>query len=149
MRAVVQRVDYARVLVNKSVVGQIEGGLLVFVGIEASDNEQDLMYISDKITNLRIFPDAEGKMNLSVLDVKGQVLIVSQFTLYGDCRRGRRPSFTEAASPEFARLYYEKLIRMVRSKGVHVENGVFQAHMEVELKNNGPVTILLDSSRLF
>lgn len=149
MRAVVQRVSFARVTVEGNTIGQIDHGLLVLLGVGQGDGEEDVKYIADKVANLRIFADPDGKFNLSVQDVKGKVLAVSQFTLYGDCRKGRRPSFTEAAPPEMANKLYEKFIEAVAAYGIPVERGQFQAHMVVELANDGPVTMLLDSKRLF
>ena len=149
MRAVVQRVNEAKVIVGEKVVGAIGRGLLVFVGVGKSDTERDCEWLAEKVSGLRIFEDEEGKMNLSVKDVGGEVLVVSQFTLYGDCRRGRRPSFTEAAPPEEGRELYEKFINLLEKKGLRVEKGIFRAHMYVHLINDGPVTLLLDSSRLF
>ena len=149
MRAVVQRVSSARVRVDRRIVGEIGAGLLVFAGVEHVDGPEDVKYIAGKIRDLRIFDDAAGKMNLSVVDTAGGVLIVSQFTLCGDCRRGRRPSFDEAAAPDLARPVYETLVGDLRASNLKVETGEFQAHMHVELVNDGPVTILLDSQRRF
>ncbi|HPY36886.1 MAG TPA: D-aminoacyl-tRNA deacylase [Clostridia bacterium] len=148
MRAVVQRVKDAKVTTQGRTVGSIDHGLLVFLGIEENDCQTDLQYICDKITGLRIFEDAEGKMNRSVVDVGGSVLLISQFTLCGDVRKGRRPSFITAARPETAVLLYEQGIEMLR-KIVKVETGEFQAIMDVTLTNDGPVTILIDSKRTF
>ncbi|MCS7241925.1 D-aminoacyl-tRNA deacylase [Candidatus Caldatribacterium sp.] len=145
MRAVVQRVRKASVSVDGKIVGAIDRGLLVFLGVGKDDDEKDLEFMVWKIPRLRIFEDGEGKMNLSVLDVGGAILCVSQFTLYGDCRRGLRPSFDEAAPPDMARYYYEELIRRLRNEGVPVVSGIFGAFMAVELVNDGPVTILLES----
>ena len=150
MRAVVQRVSRASVTVDTRVTGQIERGLLVFLGAGAGDGPADLQYIVDKIVNLRIFPDDAGKMNRSVLDIAGGVLVVSQFTLYGDARQGRRPAFTGALEPAAARALYEQSLTAIRSAGVAtVEAGEFAADMKVDLLNDGPVTILLDSRKLF
>jgi len=150
MRAVVQRVSRARVTIDEREVGAIEEGLLVLVGAGEGDTETDLDYIVEKIVNLRIFADAEGKMNRSVLDVVGGVLLVSQFTLYGDARKGRRPAFVGALEPTRARQLYEMAIDRVKAAGVtEVASGVFAADMQVELVNDGPVTILLDSRKLF
>ena len=149
MRAVVQRVKHAHVIVQNEKVGQIEKGLLVFLGVEKGDNESDLNYIVDKVAGLRIFEDEGGKMNLSVQDVGGSILAVSQFTLYGDCRKGRRPSFIQAAEPDVAKRYYDLFIQRIDEKGIPVAQGVFQAMMEVSLINDGPVTILLDSKNYF
>ncbi|MDO4528554.1 MAG: D-aminoacyl-tRNA deacylase [bacterium] len=144
MRAVVQRVDRADVTVDNQVSGSIKKGLLVLLGVADGDTEKDLQYMVDKVTGLRIFEDDADKMNLSVKDVG-----VSQFTLCGDARKGKRPSFDKAAKPELANAYYEKFVEMCRAQGLHVETGVFRAHMLVGLVNNGPVTILLDSTKLF
>jgi D-tyrosyl-tRNA(Tyr) deacylase len=149
MRAVIQRVSQARVKVDEKITGQIEKGLLVYLGVEDKDGDNDLSYIVDKIANIRIFQDGQGKMNLSVKDVGGSILMVSQFTLCGDCRKGRRPSFSTAASLDEARKYYEKSVESLRNLGFHVETGIFQADMKVESVNDGPVTILLDSRKLF
>ena len=148
MRAVVQRVTSARVTVKGRETGSIEKGLLVFLGIEEADGEQDIQYICDKVANLRIFEDEQGKMNRSVTDIGGSVLLVSQFTLYGDARHGRRPSFSSAARPETAIPLYERTIALLRET-LPVQTGEFQAMMEVSLVNDGPVTILLDSKRNF
>ncbi len=149
MRAVVQRVLNASVTVDNQVVGQIGHGLLVLLGVDEQDTEADIQYTAEKIIGLRIFNDEENKFNLSLEDVKGEMLVVSQFTLHGDCRRGRRPSFSTAARPEKAVLYYEKFVELVRSKGIHVGTGVFAAHMLISLVNDGPVTILVDSKKVF
>lgn len=149
MRAVVQRVDRAGVTVDGASVGSVQRGLMVLLGVAEGDTDKDLAYMADKITGLRIFEDEAGKMNLSVKDIGGEILLVSQFTLCGDCRKGKRPSFDKAARPDVANSYYERLVEMCRSQGIHVETGVFRAHMLVELVNNGPVTILLDSTKLF
>jgi len=147
MRAVVQRVTSARVRVGDRIVGEIARGLLVFAGVEKGDGPSDIAYIAGKINDLRIFEDAGGKMNLSLGEAGGSALVVSQFTLCGDCRRGRRPSFDDAESPAAAKPLYEALLNALRQLRVHVEMGEFQAHMDVELTNDGPVTILLDSRR--
>src|SRR5258705_1539300 len=147
MRAVIQRVSSARVRVGRRIVGKIGSGLLVLAGVEQDDGAADVEYIAAKIQNLRIFEDAEGKMNLSVADTSGAVLVVSQFTLCGDCRKGRRPSFDAAAAPPVAKPIFEDLVRVLRTANRHVETGEFGAHMQVQLMNNGPVTILLDSRR--
>jgi len=150
MRAVVQRVKRASVTVDTRVTGAIERGLLVFLGAGHGDGPTDLAYLVDKITNLRIFPDDAGKMNRSVLDVGGAVLVVSQFTLYGDVRQGRRPAFTSALEPVAARALYEQSLDALRTAGVaQVAAGEFGADMAVDLLNDGPVTILLDSRKLF
>ena len=149
MRAVVQRVSRASVTVESRVVGQISEGLLVLLGVGHADNEAAADYLAEKIAGLRVFEDEGGKMNLSVMDVKGAVLLVSQFTLYGDVRRGKRPSFDAAASPEQARTLYEYMVARLRALGLTCETGVFQTMMQVELVNDGPVTILLDSEKGF
>lgn len=149
MRAVVQRVSHARVVVEGRVTGKIGVGLVVLVGVGRADTPETAALMAEKIVNLRIFNDNHGKMNRSLLDVGGAILAVSQFTLYGDARGGRRPSFIRAAPPEQGKLLYEEFVRAVAALGVRVETGVFQAHMSVELTNNGPVTILLDSDKLF
>jgi D-tyrosyl-tRNA(Tyr) deacylase len=149
MRAVVQRVSQCRVLVEQKAAGQIDGGLLVLLGVARDDNESAADYLADKILGLRIFEDAEGKMNLSVQDSGGSLLVVSQFTLYGDVRRGKRPSFDSAARPEDAKRLYEYFVGRIRASGLRCETGIFQAMMEVELVNQGPVTILLDSQKTF
>jgi D-aminoacyl-tRNA deacylase len=149
MRAVVQRVSHARVTVEDKVVGEIEAGLLVLLGVAKTDVEADAVYLAEKICGLRIFEDDQGKMNRSVQDAAGSVLAVSQFTLFGDVRRGKRPSFDDAASPEQAKQLYEFFVGKIRSAGLHCETGQFQAMMKVELANEGPVTILLDSGKAF
>ena len=149
MRAVVQRVDKADVTGDGQVTGSVKKGLLVLLGVADGDTEKDLQYMVDKVTGLRIFEDDADKMNLSVKDVGGELLVVSQFTLCGDARKGKRPSFDKAAKPELANAYYEKFVEMCRAQCLHVETGVFRAHMLVGLVNNGPVTILLDSTKLF
>ena len=149
MRAVVQRVKSAEVRVNARTVGQIRAGLLVFQGVGHGDDETDLQYLLDKILNLRIFEDEQGKMNRSLLDTGGQLLVVSQFTLYGDCRKGRRPSFTASAPPELAENLYNEFVARARALGVETETGTFAAMMDVELVNDGPVTLLLDSTKTF
>jgi D-aminoacyl-tRNA deacylase len=150
MRAVVQRVSRASVTVDARVTGSIDRGLLVFLGAGAGDDATDLKYIVDKVTNLRIFPDENDKMNRSVLDVGGGVLVVSQFTLYGDARQGRRPAFTGALEPVAAKALYVQSLDALRAAGViRVEAGEFAADMKVDLLNDGPVTILLDSRKLF
>ena len=149
MRAVIQRVTRAQVTVNGEIAGQIARGLLVLLGVSQTDTRADADYLADKITGLRIFEDPNGKMNLSVADTGGAVLIVSQFTLFGDVRRGKRPSFDDAAPPEPARALYEYFVERLRAAGLRCETGRFQEHMQVELVNDGPVTILLDSTKLF
>ena len=149
MRAVIQRVREAQVLVDGKTVGEIGQGLLVFLGIAGADKEEDADYLLSKILHLRIFKDSEGKFNLSLRDTKGSLLVVSQFTLLGDCRKGRRPSFTDAALPEKARGLYDYFIASVDEQGVPVASGEFQAMMDVHLINDGPVTMLLDSKKTF
>jgi D-tyrosyl-tRNA(Tyr) deacylase len=149
MRALVQRVSRASVTVNATLTGQIATGLLVLLGVGQEDQESDADYLAEKIVGLRIFEDEQEKMNRSVVDVSGAILAVSQFTLYGDVRRGKRPSFDAAARPERARELYEYFVTRVRGLGVRCETGVFQAMMEVELVNSGPVTILIDSRKEF
>ena len=145
MRAVIQRVKSAEVRVDGRVSGRIGKGLLVFVGMARGDGEEDLTYLTTKLPDLRIFEDDSGKFNLSLRDVKGELLIVSQFTLYGDCRKGRRPSFTEAEDPALARDLYDRFISRLKDQNIPVQTGEFQAKMEVHLVNDGPVTLLLDS----
>lgn len=147
MRAVVQRVKRCSVEVDGKIVGSIGKGLLVLLGIKNDDSKRDIEYIKDKILNLRIFEDDRSKMNLSLKDVSGQIMIVSQFTLYGDCRKGRRPSFIKAASPETAQGIYIDFVEEIKSTGIHVQQGVFQAHMDISIVNEGPVTIILDSEK--
>lgn len=149
MRAVVQRARYGRVTVDGQVISEIGPGLVVLLGVGKEDAEDDARYLAEKIANLRIFPDQEGKLNLSVRDTGGSVLLVSQFTLYGDCRKGRRPSFTDAAPPEQALALYQRVKALLEDQGINVATGQFQAEMLVELANDGPVTMLLDSKRLF
>ena len=151
MRAVVQRVTRARVTVDSRVKGEIQTGMLILLGVGRDDTVESAHYLAEKIANLRIFADrgagGEGKMNRSLMNIGGSALVVSQFTLYGDTRGGRRPSYLQAAPPEDANRLYEEFVRRLRSTGIPVETGVFQAHMEVELVNDGPVTILLDSEK--
>jgi D-tyrosyl-tRNA(Tyr) deacylase len=149
MRSVVQRVDRVRVLIGDKRISEIGKGLLVLLGIEQGDRKNDADYLSDKIMNLRIFEDENGKMNLSLLDIRGEMLVVSQFTLLGDCRKGRRPSFTGAENPDRARLLYDYFIQKTKAIIGNVVHGEFQAMMSIELVNNGPVTMLLDSRRSF
>lgn len=149
MRAVVQRVSSSKVSVDGEVVGKINLGVNVLVGISKEDSVEDLKYIKDKIINLRIFEDENDKMNHSLLDVKGDILAISQFTLYGDCRKGRRPNFMNAKGGEEAKILYDKFIDMLKETGLKVETGEFGAHMQVDIQNDGPVTILLDSFKQF
>ena len=146
MKLVIQRVREARVIVDGRTSGAIVGGLLVFIGIARSDTQKDVEYLVEKLLGLRIFPDQDGKMNRDVREVGGSLLLVSQFTLYGDCRRGRRPSFDQAATPDYAAELYNYFLELARKGPVPVETGVFQASMQVHLVNDGPVTILLDSA---
>jgi len=149
MRAVIQRVKSASVKVNDNVIGSIAQGILLLLGIEDSDEEKDLEYMCDKVPNLRIFEDENGKMNKSLLDVGGSILVISQFTLLGDARKGRRPSFIAAAQPDKAIPMYEKYITEMKKKNIFTQSGEFGADMKVELINDGPVTILLDSKKVF
>lgn len=149
MRAVVQRVTHAEVEIANRLTGTIDEGLLVLVGIHREDSSRDITWMADKLVNLRIFEDSEGLMNLSLLDTGGAMLIVSQFTLLGDCRKGRRPSWSSAAPPEVANALYQELVEVVNSYGVQTATGEFQAMMEVSLVNSGPVTLLLDSHKNF
>ena len=145
MKAILQRVKRASVTVDGQIVGQIGPGILVLLGVEQGDSEQDARQLADKTVDLRIFDDAQGKMNLSLADVRGSLLVVSQFTLLGDCRKGRRPSFIAAAPPELAEKLYETFIAAAGIRGIPVATGKFRAMMEVELVNDGPVTLILDS----
>lgn len=145
MRAVVQRVKNSSVTVDKIVVGEIGVGLMVLLGVEKEDSTKDADYLSDKISNLRIFQDENNKMNLSLLDIKGEMLVVSQFTLMGNCRKGRRPSFIQAATPDTADGLYKHFVEKVREKGTRVQTGQFQKMMDVSLVNDGPVTLILES----
>ena len=149
MRVVIQRVEEAKVEVDGRIVGAIERGLLVYLGVGEGDTEKDGQFIADKLVNLRIFADEAGKMNRSVLDVGGGILLISNFTLHGDCRKGRRPGFDAAAEPTLAELLYDKVGEMIAQQGVVVSKGSFGAYMQVTSLNDGPVTFLLDSSRLF
>lgn len=149
MRAIVQRVKRGRVTVNDHEVGLINKGLVILLGVGKEDDLSHTQYLVEKITNLRIFEDDSGKMNLSLLDIKGEALVVSQFTIYGDCRKGRRPSFSEAAPPEKAEELYETFSRLMQEKGIKVEQGQFQVMMVVEIINDGPVTFMLDSNKKF
>lgn len=149
MRAVIQRVTSSKVEVDGAIVGQINKGFNVLLGISREDTEEDLRYIKDKLINLRVFEDENDKMNLSLLDVSGEVLLISQFTLYGDCRKGRRPNFMNALGGEEAKVLYEKFVTMIKETGLKVETGTFGAHMKVDIQNDGPVTVLLDSKKNF
>ncbi len=149
MRAVVQRVSEASVSVDSKIVGEIDKGLVVLLGIGGDDTFKDLDYLVDKVLGLRIFQDENDKMNLSLLDIKGELLIISQFTLYGDVRKGKRPSFSESASPDIAEKMYFEFINKCIDKGIRTERGIFGANMDVSLINQGPVTILLDSKKYF
>jgi len=149
VRAVIQRVTRGSVNVKEETAGRIDKGLVVLLGVGRGDTEEDASYLAEKIANLRIFEDSDGKLNLSVLDIKGEVLAVSQFTLYGDCRKGRRPSFSEAAPASEAELLYGKFVEFLRQYGISVGTGRFQTMMLVEIMNDGPVTMLLDSKKVF
>ena len=149
MRAVVQRVTSSSVQVDGNIVGSIGRGLNVLIGISKSDTLQDLKYIKDKVINLRIFEDEKDKMNLSILDIKGELLVISQFTLYGDCRKGRRPNFMEAKGGEEAEDLYKEFLSLLKESNIKIETGEFGADMKVEINNDGPVTIILDSSKNF
>ena len=147
MRAVVQRVAQSAVAVDEEVGGKIDRGLCILLGVGVGDTEEDAEWLADKIVNLRIFEDCDGKMNRSLLETGGAVLVVSQFTLYGDCRKGRRPSFVEAASAEEGNRLYECFVERMRLRGVETECGIFQTHMRVEIVNDGPVTLILDTRK--
>jgi D-tyrosyl-tRNA(Tyr) deacylase len=149
MRAVVQRTGWSEVSVNGECVGRATAGLTVLLGVGRADDDADVIYMAEKIANLRIFEDEAGKMNRSVLDVSGQILAISQFTLYGDCRKGRRPGFDQAAPAEQAKVLYEKFVEQLRAKRIVVACGQFQAEMKVTLENQGPVTLLIDSEKSF
>lgn len=149
MRAVVQRTNKSSVAVDSNIIAAIGPGLTVLLGVGADDTEQDAKYLAEKITHLRIFTDQNGKMNLSLLDIGGELMAVSQFTLFGDCRKGRRPGFDQAAPPDQAKRLYELFVQEVKAYGISVACGQFQAHMLVSLDNDGPVTLLLDSKRIF
>ena len=149
MRAVVQRVSNASVKVADTVTGKIDSGLLILLGIKNGDTASDVNWLAEKIVHLRIFEDDQGKMNRSVADIKGEMLIISQFTLYGDCRKGRRPGFSDAAPPALAESLYKKFIDRVNELGIITQTGIFQAEMAVQLTNDGPVTLLLDSEKNF
>lgn len=147
MRAVIQRAKFGKVTVDQRVTGEIGPGLVVLIGVKIGDEASDAEYIADKLVNLRIFEDDEGKMNRSVMDIKGQILAISQFTLYGDVRKGRRPSFTDAAPPEAGLAWFNRVVEEIRNRGITTETGEFGEHMVVEIVNDGPVTIILDSQR--
>ena len=149
MRVCIQRVSSASVTVDGRMTGEIGVGLLVLLGVANGDTEQDAQNLADKICQLRVFPDSEGKMNLSLEDIQGSMLVVSQFTLLGDCRKGRRPSFVGAALPELGEQLYQRFVDFVQERGIDTATGVFRAHMDVALVNDGPVTILLDSRKTF
>ena len=149
MRAVVQRVSSASVTVDNEIVGEIRRGFLVLLGVEESDAEKDVVYMAQKIAGLRVFEDESGQMNLALSDVGGAMLVVSQFTLLGDCRKGRRPSFVAAARPKQAHELYESFVAEIRGQGLEVATGRFQTHMNVQLINDGPVTLLIDSDKQF
>ncbi len=149
MRAVVQRVAEAWVEVDRKVVAKIGRGLLVLLGVGANDEDADARYLANKVAHLRVFEDEEGKLNRSVLETGGSVLVVSNFTLYGDCRKGRRPSFTDAAPPDLAEHLFQRFCDYLAAEGVPIQTGIFQAHMHVGLVNDGPVTLLLDSKKAF
>lgn len=149
MRAVVQRVTSSKVVVNNEVVGAINKGLNILIGISKEDTIEDLLYLRDKILNLRIFEDGDQKMNLSLLDISGEILVISQFTLYGDCRKGRRPNFMNAEGGEKANILYEKFVELLKESNLKVETGIFGADMKVDIQNDGPVTLMLDSKKNF
>lgn len=149
MRAVVQRVTSASVTVDDEIVGQIKQGFVVLLGVEEGDTQTDVVWMANKVVGLRVFDDADGKMNLALADIGGQMLAISQFTLLGDCRKGRRPAFITAAKPEFANGLYESFVAEVRGAQIDVQTGRFQKHMDVELINDGPVTLMLDSRKTF
>lgn len=149
MRALIQRVNFAKIQVDNKEVSKIDNGLLVFVGFSKEDEQKDLEYILKKIKNLRIFEDENGKMNLSVIDKNFEILVVSQFTLYGDCRKGNRPSFDKSLAIVDAKILYEKFIKLFKLENISVKTGIFQANMKITLENDGPVTIQLDSNRIY
>ena len=145
MKALLQRVTSSKVSVGQDVIGEIGAGLTVLLGVFPDDTQKDIDKLAEKVINLRIFDDKDGKMNLSLVDVKGEMLVISQFTLCGDCKKGRRPSWAKAAAPEYANEMYLKFIEAVKSRGIRVGHGQFQAHMSVEIHNDGPVTLLIDT----
>lgn len=149
MRVVVQRVNSSKVTVEDKIIGSIDKGINLLIGISKEDTEEDLLYLKEKVVNLRIFEDDNDKMNLSLLDIKGEILAISQFTLYGDCRKGRRPNFMEAEGGERAKALYGRFIELLRESGLKVETGEFGAHMIVDIQNDGPVTLMLDSKKQF
>lgn len=150
LRAVIQRVNFSKVTLDEQTIGEINKGLMVLIGVGKTDAEKDIKWIADKILNLRVFEDSNDKMNLSLLDVQGELILVPQFTLYGDCRRGRRPSFSNSASQDKGKKYYEKTIEYIENNyNIKVQRGKFQTHMKVDLQNDGPVTLLLDSEKNF
>ena len=149
MRVVVQRVTSSKVIVNDNIIGSIDKGFNLLIGFSKEDTEEDLLYLKDKIVNLRIFEDENDKMNLSLLDVKGDILAISQFTLYGDCRKGRRPNFMEAEGGDKAKALYERFIELLKETNLKIETGEFGTHMKVDIQNDGPVTIILDSKKNF
>ena len=149
MRVVVQRVTSSKVIVNDKIIGSINKGFNLLIGFSKEDTEEDLLYLKDKIINLSIFEDENDKMNFSLLDVKGDILAISQFTLYGDCRKGRRPNFMEAEGGDKAKALYERFIELLKETNLKIETGEFGAHMKVDIQNDGPVTIILDSKKNF
>ena len=149
MRAIVQRVTYSKVVVDNKIIGEINKGFNILVGISKEDTKEDLKYLKDKILNLRVFEDENEKMNLSLLDVKGDILVISQFTLYGDCRKGRRPNFMEAEGGEKAKSLYDEFVLILKESNLKVETGEFGAYMKVDIQNDGPVTLMLDSKKSF
>jgi D-aminoacyl-tRNA deacylase len=149
MRAIVQRVTYSKVIVDNKIIGEINKGFNILVGISKEDTLEDLKYLKDKVLNLRVFEDENEKMNLSLLDVKGDILVISQSTLYGDCRKGRRPNFMEAEGGEKAKALYDEFVLMLKESNLKVETGEFGAYMKVDIQNDGPVTLMLDSKKSF
>lgn len=149
MRAIVQRVKNAKVIVDEKISGQINAGLLVYLGVGKDDDESDAAFMADKISNLRIFADANDKMNLNVKDINGGILVVSNFTLFGDCRKGRRPGFDLAAKPSIAEKLYEKVVELLKAEKIDIQTGIFAAYMDVTASNDGPINFLLDSKRQF